>query len=230
MESHRKWLLNPPTRKPEAADFGLEPTKVLSKEDINSFLEFLYLLIRDRIEWMEPSDKLRTLLLEEIDFKGCLKQHALPTQVIDYAQEMTRCSKDFIHLLQLSQQYKNELNNWNSYQKWLETRNPARKALEERCGYDSKNVAHCIRLLLTGNEILTTGKLTVDRSVAGDADKILAIRRGEFSYDEVKELSDHLFSKLDLSYSNSTLPHSPNLEAINELCIELVESYLSRNA
>ncbi|MBD2001753.1 MULTISPECIES: nucleotidyltransferase domain-containing protein [Cyanophyceae] len=38
LESHRRWLLEPPTRKPEPEDFELERNQPLSVGEINSFL------------------------------------------------------------------------------------------------------------------------------------------------------------------------------------------------
>ncbi|MBC1258888.1 nucleotidyltransferase domain-containing protein, partial [Trichormus variabilis] len=42
METHRKWLLNPPEKKPLPSDFGIEDEAPLIKDDLNAFLEYLY--------------------------------------------------------------------------------------------------------------------------------------------------------------------------------------------
>ena len=55
METHRKWLLNPPEKKPIPSEFGIEDEVPLTKEELNAFLEYLYNLIRGKIEFLEES-------------------------------------------------------------------------------------------------------------------------------------------------------------------------------
>lgn len=82
---------------------------------------------------------------------------------------------------------------------------------------------HCIRFLRSGLEILKTGKLTVDRRIAGDTDELKAILHGDYTYEQVMQIADDLVAEMDAVYEESSLPHRPNLEAISQLCIELVE-------
>lgn len=74
METHRKWLLNPPQKKPIPSDYGIEDEAPLIKDELNAFLEYLYILIRGRIEFLEEAEQLYKLLTADIDFKGVLKQ------------------------------------------------------------------------------------------------------------------------------------------------------------
>lgn len=222
LESHRRWLLNPPTQKPQPEDFGLEPTQLLTESEINSFLEYLYLLIRDRIQFLSEAETLYTLLTAEIDFKGVLKQYALPEEALDYTQKLTNSSKDFIKLLQKSQQYQNARREYNNYQQWKKNRNPRRAALEAKVGYDCKFAMQAIRLLKTGIEILEQRILIVDRREAGDAAELIAIKKGEHSYEEVMKIANALYQGLDGAYAKSTLPRSVDKELINQLCIDLV--------
>jgi len=227
VETHRKWLLNPPTKKPEASDFGIdEGHKPLTKEQMGAFLEFLYMLVRDSIEFMEPAEALRKLLLEDIDFKGLIRQKPLPERVLPIAQEFTRSTNDFIRLLQCSQSYRKAMDEWKSYQEWKEKRNPERAKLEAKCGYDSKHMMHCIRLLKQGIECLKHGILIVDRREAGDAEELLAIRQGDYSYEQIKLIADNLFSEIEESYKRSTLPRSVDTELLNRLCCKWIKEYL----
>lgn len=223
VDTHRKWLLHPPEKKPVPQDFGLNEDhyKPLTKTEVNAFIEFLYMLVRDCIEFLEPAEQFRTLLLEKIDYKGLLKQHPLPEEVLPKVQEYTRATNDFIHLLHVSQSYRQALNEWESYCKWKSERNPQRKALEAKCGFDSKHMAHCIRLLRMGIEVLRDGVLNVNRKSAGDAGELLSIRNGEVSYEQVKELADALFEELKSVKTN--LPEYVDKEFLNQVCVELVE-------
>lgn len=223
IESHRKWLLNPPQIQPAPEQFGLTADRPLSKEELNAFLEYLYKLVRGKIEYLAEAEELHQLLTGDIDYKGLLKQHNLTDEVLEYTQNLTNSRSDFIKLLQKSQQYQNALREWNAYQSWKKNRNPTRAGMEERSGFDLKHAMHCIRLLRSGLEILQTGEVIVDRNDAGDADELKSILQGEFTYEQVTKLADNLVAELDRVYNTSHLPHHPDLPAINQLCIELVE-------
>ncbi|MBD1899865.1 nucleotidyltransferase domain-containing protein [Trichocoleus sp. DQ-A3] len=222
LESHRRWLLEPPTRKPEPEDFGLEPAQALTVGEIHAFLEYLYLLIRGRIQFLEEGQELYNLLTAKIDFKGVLKQYALPEEPLEYTRKLTGSSEEFIKLLQKSQQYQNARREYDNYQQWKKNRNPARAAMEAKVGYDSKFAMQAIRLLRTGIEILETQTLIVDRRETGDARELLAIKNGEYRYEEVMAIANNLYKGLDEAYAKSTLPRSVDREAINRLCIDLV--------
>lgn len=223
VKTHKKWLMNPITERPEPSEYGLEEyTGPLTKAELNSFLEFVWLLIRYRIEYMDEEQELYELLQERIDVKGALKNSPIPSECMDYLQKLTRSTDDFMILLTKTQQYRQALNEYNNYQSWLKNRNPDRAKLEAKCGYDAKHMAHCIRLLRTGNEILLTGELNVDRTNI-DARQLLEIRQGKVPYDIVTALADNLFAELENSYKHSKLPHSADHNAIEELTINLVE-------
>lgn len=222
METHRKWLLNPPEKKPLPEDFGIEDAP-LSKEELNAFLEYLYNLIRGKIEFLEEAEELYHLLTADIDFKGMLKQHPLPDETLAYTQQLTNGRGDFIRLLQKSQKYQVALREWQAYLSWQKNRNPARAEMERQSGFDLKHGMHCIRLLRSGLEILSQGKVIVNRIEAGDVDQLKAILKGEYSYEEVMKMADDLVAEMNIVYQQSTLPQSPDLEQINQLCIELVE-------
>ena len=223
IESHRKWLLKPPQETPIPEQFGLVDERPLNREELHAFLEYLYALVRGKIEYLAEAEELHRLLTGDIDYKGLLKQHNLTDEVMEYTQNLTNSRGDFIKLLQKSQQYQNALREWNAYQSWKTNRNPTRAGMEERSGFDLKHAMHCIRLLRSGLEILQTGKVCVDRQEAGDADELKSILHGDLTYEKVTEISNNLFAELDRAYDLSPLPHHPDLAEIDRLCIELIE-------
>jgi hypothetical protein len=97
-----------------------------------------------------------------------------------------------------------------------------RKALVEKHGYDTKNAAHLIRLLRMGIEFLAEGELHVAR---GDAEQLLAIKRGEWSLDKVKEESERLFRLAEEVYVRSTLPDRPDEGKVEELVGEMISEF-----
>ena len=97
-----------------------------------------------------------------------------------------------------------------------------RKQLIEKRGYDVKNGSHLIRLLKMGVEILTTGEVNVFRE---DSQLYIAIKRGEWSLERVKNEADRLFKLLDEAYVRSKLPNRPDYDKINKLSIEILIDY-----
>jgi uncharacterized protein len=223
IESHRKWLLQPPTHPPDRAEFGLENEKPLTKETLHTFLEYLYLLIRDKIEYLAEAAELYQLLVGDIDFKGMLKQHPLADEAIPYSQNLTNASGDFIKLLQKSQGYNNACREWEAYQSWCQHRNPQRAGMEAKSGFDLKHAMHCLRILRSGTEVLRSGEVPVNRVLAGDAAELRGVLNGDYSYEQVKAMADAATAEMEAAYSASALPDRADLEAIDRLSVELVE-------
>jgi uncharacterized protein len=222
IERHRKWLLDPPDHPPTLEEFGLSDSfRPLSKTEINTFLEFLYLLVRDAIEFMEPAEDLYRLLIERIDYKQVLKQHSLPVPVREYVQSLTRSSSEFMTLLQSTHEYRTALNHWRAYQDWKIHRNKSRAAIETRCGFDGKMASQALRLLASGIEILREGVIHIDRR-GRDADLLLSIRRGERSYAYVMDMADQYMDDMEQAYKTSSLPRSVDHKRINEICIQVI--------
>jgi predicted nucleotidyltransferase len=104
-----------------------------------------------------------------------------------------------------------------------------RRALVETHGYDTKNAAHLIRLLRMGIEFLRDGDLIVDRG-SYDATELLAIKRGEWTLDKVKDEAARLFRRAEEVHDHSTLPAKPDRERVEELCVEVVHHALDGRA
>lgn len=101
-----------------------------------------------------------------------------------------------------------------------------RKLLVDKYGYDCKNAAHLIRLLKMGIEFLNTGVLNVYR--AEDREILIDIKLGRWPLQEVKNYAEKLFAETNKAADNSPLPEHVDLEAINELSIELTRSFFNR--
>ena len=114
---------------------------------------------------------------------------------------------------------------WKEYWQWKKNRNPARAELEEKYGFDCKHASHLIRLLKMSHEILRDGEVIVRRP---DAEELLAIRDGAFDYDQLVETAERMDAELEALYEKSTLPHSADKEAINDLFMNIVRDYWTR--
>jgi uncharacterized protein len=95
-----------------------------------------------------------------------------------------------------------------------------RKRLVAQFGYDTKNAAHMIRLLRMGIEFLDTGNLRVKRT--GDVETLLAIKRGEWTLEQVQKEAELSFREAEKAYKFSELPDGPDMELVDRLCVDVV--------
>jgi uncharacterized protein len=98
-----------------------------------------------------------------------------------------------------------------------------RKRLVEKYGYDTKNASHLIRLLRMSIEFLVDGRLYVKRN---DSQSLLEIKNGLWTLIQVKDEAEKLFQLAQEAYIKSALPNTPDIEAINQLCKEILEEKL----
>ena len=94
--------------------------------------------------------------------------------------------------------------------------------MEAESGYDRKHASHLVRLLSMCKEILENGEVKVFRP---DAKELLDIRNGKWSYDELINWAEEQEKSLDVFYKSgkSPLPKKPNLNKIDDLCLEIIE-------
>ena len=99
-----------------------------------------------------------------------------------------------------------------------------RKALVDKFGFDAKNAAHSIRILSMGVEYLETGELKVRRT--HDRQKIMDIKTGKWSLEEIKADADALFERMKIATASSPLPESIDYEAVNALVVDCMRKQL----
>ena len=76
---------------------------------------------------------------------------------------------------------------------------------------------HCLRLLMSGESILTTGAPIV-RFEGEQLAYLMKIRSGEMDYDVLMEEVERRMQKLDELYKNSSvIPHSVNMNKLSDL-------------
>jgi len=228
IEVHKKWLLDPPTESPRLEDYGLEePFIPLTKNEKNTFLTFLYLIIRETLERMPDMEDLTELLISKIDIKELLKTQFMPDEVIDYAGYLTRSKDDFMKLLHATHLYYKALKNWRSYQSWKVNRNKERAKLEAKIGYDAKFGSHAYRLIAMGIDTFKYGKFVVNRRKAGDVDYILSIKQGNIPYEELMSKTEVMMEELkDLRENNNILRDKPDSKLAEDICISILEDYM----
>ena len=83
-------------------------------------------------------------------------------------------------------------------------------------------MAHCIRLLWSGINILEHGEPIV-RFEGEQLQYLKDIRLGKYDYDELMSLSEDLMRQMDEKVDKSSLPDSPDMEAVDRLYKELIK-------
>ena len=114
--------------------------------------------------------------------------------------------------------YRGALKEWQQFERWRAERNPARAALEERHGYDTKHAMHLCRLLKMGREILVDGVVLVRRP---DAAWLRGIRDGALTYEELIAWARPYVEALPDWIAQSPLPAEPDHLAAEALVVEL---------
>lgn len=116
--------------------------------------------------------------------------------------------------------YTSHCKKYKEYTEWLENRNEDRFKMNKEHGknYDSKNMAHCIRLLDMGIEIANNKDIIVRRPE--DHRKLLMnIRKGEMEYEDILKMAEEKIILLDKSYEKTDLPDQVDSNFINNLLL-----------
>lgn len=225
IESHRRWLLNPPSAPPQRKDFGLPERTVIDKDQLSAATAMMQRKVAD---WentlpsfgVDCADEASTITIRE-KLTETLAEIKAATQDerILAAGRVLGFDANFLDLLDRERRYEQKRREWDSYRAWQATRNEARSELERKYGYDTKHGSHLVRLMRTCREILVEGELRVRRP---DATELLAIRNGAWSYERLIGWAREQDADLNEVMLKSKLPHGPDRKAIGTLCEELL--------
>lgn len=102
-----------------------------------------------------------------------------------------------------------------------------RRELVRQFGYDTKNASHCIRIFRMGIELLETGAVNVDRANI-DAEELLSIKRGAWSYDRVASEARSLEIRANEALLKTSLPDEPDRASIEKALIEILKEELTQ--
>ena len=227
IKRHRSFILEKPPNKPTRKEYGLpEFTSILNEGDKILVDKAISDLIKDwYIQDLNIDDSTKRTLLESMRkfFASTLQcsDFNLDIAIKDLAASSIGLPEDVRHILIQENKYKAALKNYDAYQHWLTDRNPKRKEMEERFGFDLKHAVHLLRLSRTCVELLETGQLNVRRP---DSEELKGIRRGERTFDDICEENNNLILKAENLYKENPckLPHKANFEKIDQLYIDLI--------
>jgi predicted nucleotidyltransferase len=120
--------------------------------------------------------------------------------------------------------YKRDVAEWKSYWEWKNNRNDARWVDQEKglLDYDQKNLMHCVRLLLSGINILTNG-VPIVRFEGEQLEYLRDIRVGKFEYAVIMKDVEDKMAILEGLKDNTKLKYAVNTEEINEIYQKLIK-------
>jgi hypothetical protein len=133
---------------------------------------------------------------------------------------------NFIELLYKEKKYAVLIAEQEAYNNWAKSRNPKRKALEEKYGYDTKHLMHLVRIYRECLECLQTGTLEVKRH---DAKELVEIRQGGWPFEKVEAWASDAEKQVQIALKETKLPARPDLETINSVVQQIVRTAATRN-
>jgi len=232
IQTHRRWLLSPTTEKPTRSAFGLPENESLVPKDVQDMVNAL---MRKQIEIWHLDALIESMEEEQKEeIRDAMRAyfemvHGRPYNPDgDHEQEQAALqiglNEELWKRIDAERRYKNALHDWKQYEQWKQHRNEARAELEARFGYDCKHGSHLVRLLLSAEELLSTGDLSVRHP---QADLLREVRAGAWDYETLMQWAETQERKIIELANHKRLPHSPPRDAIDALVTELVLSFHS---
>lgn len=239
IKTHKAYLRGPVPR-PYRAEYGLPEKSVFPETQVQ-------LISKISVDYIEPERQeefhreMSKVLNNEMTFvfRKFIKPELTSIVMEDfkigqteYLRTLESISSKYLKEEYLDQARKelsflSAYKNWKRYESWKKGRNPKRKEIEERCGYDGKHASHLLRLSRMCVEILEGKGIRVDRTGI-DAEELVGIRMGYHKFEYVTEIYEECKRKADLLYETSTLKEEPDYDKVESVKMRILEEYLFR--
>jgi uncharacterized protein len=231
MRNHYRWTNDPP-KQPTREDYGIENISI-PKDQLHACDKLIEFQVD---QWLVD----QTELSEDIKIQLGAQTIRMVNAILEQVQVEVKIDKikdileraanrhlgfdsDFLHFLNQYKAYRGAKAEWQHYQEWLKNRNPKRAELEKKIGFDGKHASHLVRLMRMAREILEGKGVQVKRP---DAEELLAIRNGAWSYDEIISWAENEDHALEEVMKDSALPKNPNRRLISDTVTEITERFL----
>lgn len=158
------------------------------------------------------------------DYQGIVRPNTVDTLVLS----STPKEAEQVALLYFNKGgYRKYCKDYKQYWAWVSERNEHRYqgTLSHGKHYDAKNMMHTFRLLDMAEEILREGLVQVHRP---NREALLAIRRGEYTYDALMERAAAKMEHIQQAATSSPLPDQPNHAAIEKALISIRERFYAQ--
>lgn len=226
---HYRWLKNPPTAAPTREEFGLPPRTVIPADQLVAAAASIKKRL-DEWNWhdLEEVDPSVRQAIKDEFFRRLAEITHWKDDVVEEKTWLSAArsigfSDNFIELLDKERRYNSKLREWQHYNDWKTTRNPARAELEAKFGYDTKHAMHLVRLMRMCREILEGKGVRVRRP---DAEELLKIREGIWDYFDLVTWAEAQDKELTELVQSSPLPKQPDRKLLDRLCVGMVGEFI----
>ena len=234
IQRHRKWIVMGNVEPPKREDFHLPPENPAGMDELLSYIKSRveqWNLNQYPLDEMDRNDLKETIweLIYELTNKQVGWDNwpdAYASGVIHKMGEEFDLKGDVLLRITREREFHKAKENYKSWLRWKSERNPKRRELEVKSGYDTKHASHLVRLMRMGLEILETGKVVVKRP---DREELLHVKNGGWTYEQVMEFSSSMQKKLDDAYKKTKLPKSVDFIRVNNLYHSMFESFHNPN-
>ena len=239
IRTHRSYLLNPPKKQPERVDFGLPAECIFPTTQLKALINACmcdFLVEETKADFFDALDAIYGDYIIPLFYKFTKEniRHVAMQWLQSGLKSNLNClrslgptyiKEEYLDTAERELAHYCACHEWQRYQSWLKSRNKKRAELELKFGYDTKHGAHLVRLMRMGVEILQTGRINVDRTQI-DADELKEIKLGSWNYEQLEIYAKDMDDALSEMYKTSTLQKTCNFNAINDLCINIVDDYM----
>jgi predicted nucleotidyltransferase len=228
-KGQNKWINNP---QPEAA-----PSKV----------DFCHVIPKSSEEFSSPPARpipLRTIGWSLSDYHAARLEHSRDTYRLyrygEHARGVFRgdvlvCESipeedEVTHfaglLLYNEQAWQQALLDHKNYWAWRRDRNDARWQQQERgeLDFDSKNMMHTVRLLLSGRSLMES-QMPIVRFSGEQLALLMSIREGRLGFDEIMDIANSIIADCEQLKATAKLPDECNKAAAEALLREITEHW-----
>ena len=220
IRTHHRWIEKPPTHNPTRAEYELPEHTLIPRDQLAAAQAAIEKKLGEwDLDFVRDADPASRILIQNKMAEALAEMKVASDDRWAAAARTIGYDENFLALLDRERRYNGARQEWENFVKWKATRNAKRAALEEKHGFDTKHAMHLVRLLRMCREILATGEVIVKRP---DREELLAIRNGAWTYEKLVEWAEEEDRALEGLYRTSKLPNSPDREALDRLCVELV--------
>ena len=186
-----------------------------------------YRLYTDDIKWVQSNHRFGDIDFENRNYKGIADEKSNEPRKSEIEKYRINDWKGLIYWNR--EYYSTHCKEYLEYEKWLKNRNEHRVATNKKQGqqFDSKNLLHLVRLIMTAQEIPTEKRINVDRTK--NRNYLLSIKKGELDLNLIVEEWGKKAEELEQLYLNSDLPEKVNLETTKQLELKIRNNELSNN-
>jgi len=232
MKNHHGWYVNPPS-KPTRKEYGLPDASIINQEQMKAAMS----MVEKKMDgWaidyseVEPATKvaLDSHIAKYMTEVAAATGYTADDKELKWisAAKHVGLSENYTEMMYTERAYRSAKKHYKSYIEWKKNRNPVRAKLEQKFGYDTKHGGHVVRLLRMAKEILTEHKVIVRRP---DAEELVSIRRGAWSYDQMIEWAEKEEANLNILMKESTLPSQPDRETLDIWFMNTISNWIKEH-